>query len=321
MINYIENKIFNNHLLYREIDPLNPLNLPPYTIRVKYTNNTSPYYAKGTAVQVSQNPNVWDITYNNNNWESILGYKYSPTTSSNIIEVMGANCSNVTSMKAMFYGCYNLSSIALFDTSKVSTMQYMLNGCMKLKTPPLFNTSNVTNMEGMFENIGNISLPLLDTSNVTSMASMFKGSNIKTTPLFDTHNVKDMFDMFYLCNNLTTLPLYDTSNVTNMSYFCCNCVNLTGIPLFNTSSVENMYAAFESCSSVKYIPLLDTRSVKDADYMFNGCRNVEGGALALYNQMRNQATPPKSHYETFSNCGINTKTGSAELAQIPASWK
>lgn len=32
-------------------------------------------------------------------------------------------------------------------------------------------------------------------------------------------------------------------------------------------------------------------------------------------------TPPTSHIYTFRNCGINTQTGSAELAQIPNDWK
>jgi hypothetical protein len=55
--------------------------------------------------------------------------------------------------------------------------------------------------------------------------------------------------------------------------------------------------------------------------MFYGCTAVESGALALYNQMAGQATPPGNHARCFYNCGANTTTGAAELAQIPSDWK
>jgi len=55
--------------------------------------------------------------------------------------------------------------------------------------------------------------------------------------------------------------------------------------------------------------------------MFYQCTNVQSGALALYQQASSQTTPPTSHNQTFYNCGSNTTTGSAELAQIPSGWK
>jgi len=55
--------------------------------------------------------------------------------------------------------------------------------------------------------------------------------------------------------------------------------------------------------------------------MFYNCYKVESGALALYQQASTQATPPSSHSGTFSNCGRDTVTGAAELAQIPSNWK
>jgi surface protein len=82
-----------------------------------------------------------------------------------------------------------------------------------------------------------------------------------------------------------------------MSQMCFNCTKLTSIPLFNTSKVTNMFQTFQ------------------------GCTNVQSGALALYQQMSTQTTPPTNHGGTFYNCGINTQTGSAELAQIPSDWK
>jgi hypothetical protein len=55
--------------------------------------------------------------------------------------------------------------------------------------------------------------------------------------------------------------------------------------------------------------------------MFYNCYKVESGAYALYQQASTQTTPPSSHSNTFRNCGRDTTTGAAELAQIPSDWK
>jgi hypothetical protein len=56
------------------------------------------------------------------------------------------------------------------------------------------------------------------------------------------------------------------------------------------------------------------------NFMLQNCYKVETGALALYQQASTQATPPSKHDSTFWNCGRDTVTGAAELAQIPSSW-
>lgn len=40
-----------------------------------------------------------------------------------------------------------------------------------------------------------------------------------------------------------------------------------------------------------------------------------------YNPLGLPANPPTSHSSTFNNCGRDTTTGAAELAQIPSGWK
>ena len=50
----------------------------------------------------------------------------------------------------MFWGCTNLTTIPLLDTSNVTSMEYMFYNCENLTTIPLLNTSNVTNMSQMF---------------------------------------------------------------------------------------------------------------------------------------------------------------------------
>ena len=202
-------------------DPYNPLNLPPNTIRVKFKSGYTPDSSVGDArTLVDSTNNIWDIYKESNIWYRLF------ILNTNLLEVLGANTTNVTSMRETFRECTSLTSVALFDTS----------------------------------------------------------------------NVINMSMMFYACP-FTSVPLFDTSSADTMSYMFYGCYFLTSIPLFDTSKVYNM------------------------DQTFNGCSNVETGALALYQQVSSQPRPPGAHDYTFHNCGSNTITGAAELAQIPDSWK
>lgn len=88
----------------------------------------------------------------------------------------------------------------------------------------------------------------------------------------------------------------------------------------NTTGVTDMGNMFKNCTSLTSIPLFDTGSATSMDYMFYSCLNVESGALALYQQASQQTTPPTSYSYCFTNCGSNTVTGAAELAQISTDW-
>ena len=114
----------------------------------------------------------------------------------------------------------------------------------------------------------------------------------------------------------------NTSSVTDFSGFLNHgrTIAITSIPLFDTSSATNMANMFRECRYLTSIPLFNTGNVTNVGYMFSGCLAVESGALALYQQMSTQTTPPTDHKNTFLSCGANTVTGAAELAQIPTSW-
>ena len=79
-------------------------------------------------------------------------------------------------------------------------------------------------------------------------------------------------------------------------FFCTLCYSLTNIPLYNTSNMTHI------------------------NRMFALCYNVEHGALALYRQASSQTSVPE-HIDAFWECGRDTQTGAAELAQIPSDWK
>jgi surface protein len=205
-------------------DPLNPLDLPPYTIRLLYPDGYSPKSSgHGSWKRVSSSPNIWDVTYENNNWSSLLDGQFR------LLAVICANSSNVTNMSNMFNGCDDMESVALFNTSNVTNMNNMFKGCTVLQQVPLYNTSKVTNMSGMFSSCA-----------------------ITTVPLFDMNKVTDCSYMFMNAQLLQEVPLFDTSKVTNMNSMFLGCKALTYIPLFDTSKVYSMGSTFSGCVNVQY---------------------------------------------------------------------
>ena len=291
---YIEHSDVTVNVSFAAIN-YNPLNLPPYTMRFKFTNGFTPvsYVSGAVWTQVSSSPNVWDVTYSNSNWEYLL-----TGDEDDLLEVLGANTSGVISMKGLFMQCPILTNVAIFDTSSVTNMDSMYSLCAALISIPRFDTSNVTNMHGMLAYSAITSVPLLDTANVTNMSNLFHG-----------------------CSSLRTVPLLDTSSVTNMANMFWNCTALNSLPQFNTALVTDFSRFCTGCSSITEIPLLDTSHATNVSEIFSGCRNVEHGALSLYRQLSTQSVPPSNHTYAFANCGADTVTGAAELAQIPSDWK
>ena len=213
-----------------------PIVLPNYTVRVKYKTGTSPNSEKisenGVITLVDETNNIWDVTMRKETSPGSGSYKVVKDWSqlfkdqTNLLEIIGANTYNLTSLTQFVMGCTSLTSFAVIDTSSIPDMSGMFNGCSSLTSVPLLDTSVCYNMQAMF----------------------------------------------IYCSSLTSIPLFNTSDCTDMSY------------------------------------------------MFLGCTNVESGALALYQQASTQANVP-THEGTFYQCGSNTVTGAAELAQIPSGWK
>lgn len=176
-------------------------------------------------------------------------------------------------------------------------MYCLFNNCQSLTTLALFDTSNVTNTSYMFHGCSSLlTIPVFDTSSVLDMSYMFADcSSLVLVPLLNTLNVTNMSYMFQGCSSLTMMTLLDTSNITNMQNMCYDCISLSAVPLFNTTEAEN------------------------TQYMFKNCYKVESGALALYQQVSTQHNELE-YYKMFENCGRDTQTGAAELAQIPEDW-
>jgi surface protein len=131
-------------------DPYNPLNLPPNTVRVRTNDGNVPFKTNNTSYEtatlVPGTTDVYDVYKSGTDFSRLL------QESSNVIEVIGANTSNITDASRMFSGCSNLTTVPLFDTSNVTNMFAMFSGCSNLTTVPLFDTSKATSMRNMFQN-------------------------------------------------------------------------------------------------------------------------------------------------------------------------
>ena len=336
---------FNGKIFVIDLDNLprpepSPVDLPAYTIRLRYRDGVTPSFAYGTATQVSQSPNVWDLTYESGSWRNLL------KDDADLLEVLGANSTGVWRMDGMFNWCENLTSVAVFDTSACTILSQMFNNCSSLQSIPLFDTSNATNIGYFVCGCSSLTtVPLFNTSNATDTSGFFYScTNLTSVPLLDTSKSTNMYGMFNDCTSLTTIPQIDCSSATNMEFMFSgssvsavpllntssatnmhgmfmNCESLTTVPTFNTSNVEDMSNMFANCYGFTTIPLLNTSSATNVDAMFSSCHNVESGAYSLYYQMATQANPPLSHNNTFYNCGDETSSGQAELANIPSDWK
>jgi surface protein len=249
--------------------------------------------------------------------ERVQLLNYSPTSSGYLFsDCTGLRSVNITtvgsfgigsSANGMFYNCYSLTEVPLFDTQNVSNMSNMFYSCRSLTTVPLFNTAAVTNMKQMFYYCPSLtsvpvfntaavtdmsymfwscfsltSVPLFNTAAVTTISNMLYGcSSLTSVPLFNTAAVTNMSFMFYDCSSLTSVPLFNTAAVTDMSYMLYGCSSLTSVPLFNTAAVTNMSSMFSGCISLVSVPLFNTAAVTDMTFMFNYCYNIR--TVPLFN--------------------------------------
>lgn len=312
-----ETLLYNNQYELYYPDPYNPLNLPPYTIRLRYKSGVTPTFDKGTGVRVSSSPNVWDLTYTNSNWNKLL------EAHTDLLEIICANTTGVTIMSHLCFGCDYLVAVPEwgFDTSLVTDMSFMFGFC-DLTRLPLFDTSNVTTMQSMLVRNYNLNyVPLLNTQNVTDFIGLFVHCHsLANIPNFNTSNGTSFRNMFASCSSLTNVPLIDTSNATDLHGLLSH-TPITSMPDLDTSNATDMSDMFAYCSELTSIKLYNTSKVINVETMFDHCTKVNSGALAFYQQLATQAIPPTNHKWTFRECGSDTVAGAAELAQIPSDWK
>lgn len=100
----------------------------------------------------------------------------------------------------------------------------------------------------------------------------------------------------------------------------CTPANILEVIAANLDGIDDITNMFSNNSGITIIGQIYNITATKCNNMFNGCTNVETGALTVYNQLAALGAQITSHTDTFKNCGSNTVTGAAELAQIPSSW-
>ena len=231
----------------------------------------------------------------------------------NLLTVEYSNVDKVNTMRYMFYGCTNLTSLDVsnWDTSRVTTMLAAFSNCTNLTSLDVSNwdIGNVTVMNYMFTGCTN--LASLDVSN------------------WDTSKVTNMYAAFQNCNKLTSLDVsnWDTSRVTNMTYMFTGCTNLTSLDVSNwdTSKVTTMVGIFNNCNKLTSLDLSnwDISKVTDMSRMFTGCNK-----LTSLNSMKNITTDlslpaslnEESVLDVIDNLATVTTTKTLNVSAAQLSW-
>ena len=321
---------------YAYVDPI--ASLPKRTIRFEFTNSSydpSVSFISGDQTyrwtRVSSSPNRWDCYCPGTDWTE----RFSSTPDNNVhfggqstgdIHVLGANLSEVTNCTDLFAWDSKFTSIkGLFNTSSVTNAKNMFYVCDRLTYVATFDTHNVTNMWGMFDNCVRLaSAPVLSTEKVTNMSFMFNHCyDLVDVPQYDTKNVTNMLSMFSECRSLKRVPQFNMAKVTNIDGMFSYCPLLEEAPSFMSGTVTSMAKAFYNCTSLTAIPAINVANIEDAFGTFYNCRAIPSGILAMYQALSStgKVDPATRRERCFYNCGIDTTTGAAELAQIPSDWK
>ena len=222
----------------------NPLNLPPYTIRIQLNDGDTPssnQYKPSTFTQFSVSPNVWDCYCNNNNWDNLLAR-------SCVRSILGANSTNITSMQSLTNGWY-ISSTELFDTSNLIVADSLfIHG--RMSSLPNFDFHNVKSANSMFNDCINLkTIPKYNFSSVKSGYYMFAGAGCTAYPNLDFPNLEDAGSMFRENANLLELPNLTLSNkLKNVNSMFAYSRNITGGILRTYNQLSNI----ESITSHTY---------------------------------------------------------------------
>ena len=206
--------------------------------------------------------------------------------------------SNVTSMSAMFYACYDLKELNVtgWDVSKVDTFGNMFAsehqnwGDMKLEKligTETWNPTSATKMSSMFYGCGHLTDLDLSGWNVpklTHCSHMFADCyNLVNLDLsgWQTPSLKIMDAMFNNCESMTFVDMssFDTSNVTEFSQLFESCYSLKeikGLENWNTAKGASFSEMFSGCTSLKELNLssFNTRGA-DENYRYHYTHTVD----------------------------------------------
>ena len=200
----------------------------------------------------------------------------------------GWDFSNVTNLRRMFYGAFNLSDFDL-DWSNVVTSKCVTNA-----------------IEGTFQNMyalkGEIDCTGWDTSNCTTVSTTFDScfnlTKIKGLDDFKFPMATTLLNMFANCRSLEgkidCSEWGTTSALTNTSNMCSNCyrlseVDISGMDFTNVTTMNSMFAYDYSLEKVTMRNVAPNNAkLTDARSIFYYCYNLkevetDGGLFTGWN--------------------------------------
>lgn len=272
-----------NRVLGIPNDPYNPLDLPLHTIRVKFAQGYPLSDAGDSRTLVNAEHNIWDI------YKANSGSPYD--SSWNSFALFGGNGTTE--------GPDSVLEVLGANTTGIRCFTGMFAYCRNMTKVALFDTSKAIFTHEMFSECTALTaLPKYDLSNVVRCTEMFNRTRLSVFPELNLLNLEGAGDMFFGCSMIVEPPILRTSN---------KLTDITGM--------------FDMCSRLKHMPNICTDSITSCSRAFSQCYSVESGILDMYNRLAANGITADNHSYTFYDCGRDTTTGSAELAQIPSDWK
>lgn len=227
---------------------------------------------------------------------------------------LGSN--EIFSFNRLFYGCSQLQSVPVFDTSRGVRFNGMFQNCMSLKTVPLLNTSNGDDFGYMFDGCSGLqTIPLLDTSNGIIFFYMFNGClALKSVPLLNTSNGINFSYMFKSCTVLRSIPLLDTANATHFMELFYSCTTLENVPLLNTANGIDFRGMLTHCNTLAKASFLGTKETISYE-------NSKLSKKALVDIFKNLAADVVSKTITITNnWGVNALTKEERAIATDKGW-
>lgn len=139
--------------------------------------------------------------------------------------------------------------------------------------------------------------------------------------------VTDAHNLVSSARNVVNCVLKNTGDIVDASYMLSGAgrpTTLTTLNVLDLHSATNIsYLLYGANSLVSALDIRLSGIVTNCSRAFYNCTKVPSGALALYNSLSSQATPPSSYSACFANCGNSAAQDApihTEMAQIPTTW-
>lgn len=248
------------------------------------------------------------------------------------------------SLQGMFSRCDNLEVFPHIDVTNLrGGIYFIADNCTKLTTinPPTIRSivGNFIDARNAFENCPNVEHGAAETyavlKNITyGKTDCFTNCGVnKLTGVSDLFKIPTSWGGLGLVSEKAIVFAFgdenynpSTAGVGAGGTWTALSDNPTDFNIWTWTKSGNDWSgelenAFTDEVNKPYILAIGaTGYITNVDNFLKGSTYVRHGALDMYRQMSEQATPPGNHEKTFHDCGKLTEQGLFELLQIPVNW-